>query len=193
MFNFKNDNIDSDFESQLTDDENSFKKSDEESLNEKGDKMSFEEPPSKPTSMVTKNWLKLAFPHRKETLLDRKIKPFQKLLKGQNWGSRRTKKRDELFFKHKADEAQRTREYKAEEASKNREHEIRLAQIYASVRPTSYLGQGNQWHLSAYWPYMQNLSGNGKNIQANEFGQCEYLSHNHNQLRPSTYQEVPQN
>ena len=47
------------------------------------------------------------------------------------------KKRDKLFLKHKADEPQRTREYKAEEASKNQEHELRLAQIYASVRPTS--------------------------------------------------------
>ena len=54
------------------------------------------------------------------------------------------KKRDELFLKHKTDEAQRTREYKAEEASKNQEHELRLAQIYASVRPTSYLSQEDQ-------------------------------------------------
>ena len=30
------------------------------------------------------------------------------------------KKRDELFLKHKLDEAQRTRECKAEEAGKNR-------------------------------------------------------------------------
>ena len=90
------------------------------------------------------------------------------------------KKRDELFLEHKEDEAQRTREYKAEEASKNQEHELRLAQIYASVRPTSYLSQGDQWHLSAYRPYMQNLSGNSKNVQTNEFGQCEYLPHNHN-------------
>ena len=103
------------------------------------------------------------------------------------------KKRDELFLKHKADKAQRTREYKAEEASKNREHELRLAQIYASVRPTSYLSQGDQWHLSAYRPYMQNLSGNSKNVQTNEFGQCEYLSHNHNHLRPPTYRGAPQN
>ena len=51
------------------------------------------------------------------------------------------KKGDELFLKHKADEAQRTHEYKAEEDSKNWEHELRLAQIYASIRPTSYLGQ----------------------------------------------------
>ena len=49
------------------------------------------------------------------------------------------KKRDELFLKHKVDEAQRTREYKAEEAGKNQEHELRLAQIYASVRTASYL------------------------------------------------------
>ena len=80
------------------------------------------------------------------------------------------KKRDEIFLKHKADEAQRTREYKPEEAIKNREHELRLTQIYASVRPTSYLSQGDQWHLSAYQPYMQNLSGNSKNVQTNEFG-----------------------
>ena len=85
------------------------------------------------------------------------------------------KKRDELFLKHKVDEAQRTLEYKAEEASKNREHELRLAQIYASVTPTSYLSQGDQWHLSTYRSYMQNPSGNSKNLQANELGQCEYL------------------
>ena len=47
------------------------------------------------------------------------------------------RKRDELFLKHKADEAQGTREYKAEEASKNREHELILAQMYASVRLAS--------------------------------------------------------
>ena len=64
------------------------------------------------------------------------------------------KKRDELFLKHKIDEAQRTLEYKAEEASKNREHELRLAQIYVSVRRTSYLSQADQWHLPAYRPYI---------------------------------------
>ena len=53
------------------------------------------------------------------------------------------KKGDELFLKHKADEAQRTHEYKAKEDSKDWEHELRLAQIYASIRPTSYLGQGD--------------------------------------------------
>ena len=103
------------------------------------------------------------------------------------------KKRDELFLKHKAHEAQQTRQYKAKDASKNREHELRLAQIYTSVRPTSYLSQGDQWHLSAYRPYMQNLSGKGKNLQTNEFGEYEYLSHNHNQLRPLMYRGAPQN
>ena len=34
MFNLQNDSIDRDFESQLTDDENSFQKFDEKSLNE---------------------------------------------------------------------------------------------------------------------------------------------------------------
>ena len=74
------------------------------------------------------------------------------------------KKRDELFLKHRADETQRTREYRVEEASKNREHKLRLAQIYASIRPTSYLSQGDQWNLSAYRRYMKNLSGNSKNM-----------------------------
>ena len=105
----------------------------------------------------------------------------------------RTKKRDELFLKHKADEAQRTCEYKVEEGRKNREPVLRLAQTYASVRPNSYLSQEDQWHLSAYRPYMQNLSGNGENVQTNEFGKCEYLSHNHNQLRLPTYRGAPQN
>ena len=54
------------------------------------------------------------------------------------------KKRDELCLKHNTDKAQQISEYKAEDASKNREHELRLAQIYASVRPTSYLSQGDQ-------------------------------------------------
>ena len=92
------------------------------------------------------------------------------------------KKRDELFLQHKEDEAQPILKYKAEEASKNREHELRLAQIYTSVRPTSYLRQVDQWHLSAYWSYMQNLSGNSKNVQTNKFGQCEYFPPNHNQM-----------
>ena len=74
------------------------------------------------------------------------------------------KKRDELFLKRKADETQRTCEYRVEEASKNREHKLRLAQIYASIRPTSYLSQGDQWNLSAYRRYMKNLSGNSKNM-----------------------------
>ena len=103
------------------------------------------------------------------------------------------KKRDGLFLKHKVDEAQRTREYKAEEAGKNQEHELRLAQIYASGRTASYLSHEGQWHLYTYRSYMQNLSGSSKNVQANEFGQCEYLSHNHNQLRPPTYRGAPQN
>ena len=105
----------------------------------------------------------------------------------------RTKKRDELFLKHKADEAQRTCEYKVEESRKNREPVLRLAQTYASVRSNSYLSQEDQWHLSAYRPYMQNLPGNGENVQTNEFGKCEYLSHNHNQLRLPTYRGAPQN
>ena len=93
------------------------------------------------------------------------------------------KKRDELFLKQKSeDEAQPTYEYKSKEASKNREHELRLAQAHAAVRPNSYLSQGDQWHLSVYQSYMQNICGNSKNAQTNEFGQCEYLSHNHNQL-----------
>ena len=54
------------------------------------------------------------------------------------------KKRDELCLKHNTDKAQQIGEYKAEDVSKNREHELRLAQIYASVRPTSYLSQGDQ-------------------------------------------------
>ena len=82
LFNLKNDSIDSDFENQLTDDENSFKKSDEESLNEKGDKMSFEEPPWKPTLMVTKNWLKLVFPHRKRNIARSQNQALSKIAKG---------------------------------------------------------------------------------------------------------------
>ena len=52
------------------------------------------------------------------------------------------KNTDELFIKHKTDEAQQTREFL--QTSKNREHELRLAQIYASVRPASFLSQGDQ-------------------------------------------------
>ena len=54
--------------------------------------------------------------------------------------------------------------YKGKEACKNREDHLRLAQIYASVRPTNYLSQGDQWHVFAYQLYMQNLSGNSKNV-----------------------------
>ena len=52
------------------------------------------------------------------------------------------KNTDELFLKHKTDEAQQTCEFL--QTSKNREHELRLAQIYASVRPASFLSQGDQ-------------------------------------------------
>ena len=48
LFDLQNDSIDSDFESRLTDDKNSFQKSHEESLMKKGNKMLFEEPPGKP-------------------------------------------------------------------------------------------------------------------------------------------------
>ena len=53
-FNLQNGSIDSNFEGQLTDDENSFQRSDEESLNEEGEQMSFEEPPRKPPLVLTK-------------------------------------------------------------------------------------------------------------------------------------------
>ena len=143
-------------------------------------------------------------PHRKRNVVRSQNQALSKIAKGiedlagaQNKRTKlmieTNKKRVELFLKHKADEAQWTRKYKAEEASKNGEHELRIAQIYASLRPTSYLSQRDQWHLSAYQPYMQNISGNSKNVQTSEFGQCEYLSHSHNELRPPTYWEASQN
>ena len=178
------------------------KRVDEEGLNKEWEQNVNGRAPTE--TLVNGNKKSVVAPHRKKTLFDRKNQAFSKISKGMEdlAGAqiKRTKlmietgkNRDGLFLKHKADEAQQTREYKAEEASKNREHELSLAQMYASVRPTSYLSQGDQWHLSTYRPYMQNLSGNSKNIQTNESGQCEYLSHNQNQLRPSTYGGAPQN
>ena len=143
-------------------------------------------------------------PHRKRNVVRSQNQALSKIAKGMEdlagAQNKRTKlmiktykKKRWVFLKHKADEAQWTRKYKAEEVSKNGEHELRIAQIYSSLKPTSYLSQGDQWHLSAFWPYMQNISGKSKNVQTNEYGQCEYLSHSHNQLRPPTYWGASQN
>ena len=166
----------------------------------KGNKMSFEESPME--IPINGNKKLAVAPHRRRKVVGSQNQALSKIAKGMEdlpgaqikktkLMIKADKKRDKFFLKHKTDEAQRTREYKAEKASKNRECELRLAQIYVSVRPTSYLSQGGQWHLSAYRPYIQNLSGNSKDAQANEFRQCEYLSHDHNQLRPPTYRGAP--
>ena len=161
----------------MTDDENSFQKSNEKSLNEEGEQNVIRRTPTE--TSVNGNKKLVVAPHRKRNVrlqnqaLSNIAKGMEDLAGSQ---IKRTKlmidldkKWNKLFLKHNTDEAQQPREYKAKEASKNREHELGLAQNYASVRPTSYLCQGDQWHLSAYWPYMQNLSENSKNVQINGF------------------------
>ena len=129
----------------MTDDENSFQKSDGKSLNEEGEQNVIRRVPTE--TPVNGNKKLVVAPHRKRNVRSQN-QALSKIAKGMEdlAGAQieRTKlmievdrKRDELFLKHKADEAQRTREYKAEEASKNREHELILAQMYASVRPAS--------------------------------------------------------
>ena len=90
--------------------------------------MSFEEPPTE--TLINGNKKLVVALHRKRNVVRLQNQALSKIAKGMEdlAGAKikRTKlmvktdqKRDELFLKHKADEAQRTREYKAEEASKN--------------------------------------------------------------------------
>ena len=129
----------------MTDDENSFQKSDEESLNEEGEQNVIRRAPTE--TPVNSNKKLIVAPHRKRNVrsqnqtLSKIAKGMQDLAGAQ---SKRTKlmieadkKRDKLFLKHKADKTQRTSEYKSEWDSKNPQHELRLAQMYASVRPTT--------------------------------------------------------
>ena len=172
--NLQNDSIDRDFESRLTDNENSFQN---ESLNEEGEQNVIRRAPIE-TSVNGNKKLAVA-PHRKRNVVRSKNQALLKIAKvmddlaGAQIKSIKFmigvgKKTYEFFLKHKVDEAQQTPEYKAEEASKYWQYELRLAQIYASVKPTNYLSQGDQWHLSAYRSYTQNLFENSKNVQINE-------------------------
>ena len=65
-FNLQNDSKDSDFESQLTDDENSFQKSDEVSLNEKGEQNVIRRAPAE--TPVNSNKKLVVAPHRKRNV-----------------------------------------------------------------------------------------------------------------------------
>ena len=134
----------------MTDDENSFQKSDEESLIEEMEQNVIRRTPTETSVNANKNLV--VVPHWKINVVESQNQALSKIAKGmEDLAGAQTKrmklmmeadkKRDELFLKHKADEAQRTHEYKAEEDCKNWEHELRLAQIYASIRPTNYLGQ----------------------------------------------------
>ena len=153
MFNLQNDSKDNNSESQLTDDENSFQKSDKESLNEEGEQNVIRRTPME--TPVNGNKKLMVAPHRNRNVIQSQNQAHSKIVKAMDdlagaqikWRKlmiEADKKTDELFLKHKADEAQQSREYRAEETSKNREHELRLAQIYASVRPASYLSHGDQ-------------------------------------------------
>ena len=112
----------SDFESQLTDDENSFQKSDQESLNEQGEQNVIRRAPTE--SPANGNKKLLVAPHRERKVVWSQNQVLSKIVKGvedlAGAQIKRTKlmieedkKRDELFLKHKTDEGQRTREYKA--------------------------------------------------------------------------------
>ena len=65
-FNLQNDSINSDFESQLTDDENSFQKTDEESLNEEGEQNVIRRVPTE--TPVNGNKKLVVAPHRKRNV-----------------------------------------------------------------------------------------------------------------------------
>ena len=65
-FNLQNDSIDSDFESQLTDDENSFQKTDKESLNEEGEQNVIRRVPTE--TPVNGNKKLVVAPHRKRNV-----------------------------------------------------------------------------------------------------------------------------
>ena len=104
------------------------KRVDEEGLNKEWEQNVNGRAPTE--TLVNGNKKSVVAPHRKKTLFDRKNQAFSKISKGMEdlAGAqiKRTKlmieagkNRDGLFLKHKADEAQQTREYKAEEASKN--------------------------------------------------------------------------
>ena len=112
----------SDFESQLTDDENSFQKSDQESLNEQGEQNVIRRAPTE--SPANGNKKLLVAPHRERKVVWSQNHVLSKIAKGVEdlAGAQikstklmieEDKKRDELFLKHKTDEGQRTREYKA--------------------------------------------------------------------------------
>ena len=127
----------------MTDNENSFQN---ESLNEEGEQNVIRRAPRE-TSVNGNKKLAVA-PHRKRNVVRSKNQALLKIAKvmddlaGAQIKSIKFmigvgKKTYEFFLKHKVDEAQRTPEYKAEEASKYRQYELRLAQIYASVKPTN--------------------------------------------------------
>ena len=105
----------------MTDDENSFQKFDEKSLNEERKQKGIRRAHTKTPVNGTK---KLAVaPHRKRNVRSQN-QALSKIAKGMEDHAgvqiKRTKlvieadkKRDELFLKHKEDEAQQTHEYKA--------------------------------------------------------------------------------
>ena len=79
-FNLQNDSIDSDFESQLTDDENSFQKSDEESLNEVGEQNVIQRAPTE--TSVNGNKKMVLSSHRKRNVVRSQNQSPSKKLKG---------------------------------------------------------------------------------------------------------------
>ena len=79
-FNLQNDSIDSDFESQLTDDENSFQKSDEESLNEVGEQNVIQRAPTE--TPVNGNKKMVLSSHRKRNVVPSQNQSPSKKLKG---------------------------------------------------------------------------------------------------------------
>ena len=134
MFNLQNDSKDNNSESQLTDDENSFQKSDKESLNEEGEQNVIRRTPME--TPVNGNKKLMVAPHRNRNVIQSQNQAHSKIVKAMEdlagaqikWRKlmiEADKKTDELFLKHKADEAQQSREYRAEETRKNREHELK--------------------------------------------------------------------
>ena len=172
-FNLQNDSIDDDFERQLADDENNFQKSDGESSNEEWEQNVIRRAPTE--SPVNGNKKLVVAPHRKRNIVRSQNQVLSKIakeledlagaqIKTTKLTISRTKKDMCFFLNTRQMKLSEPLNYKGKEACKNREDHLRLAQIYASVRPTNYLSQGDQWHVFAYQLYMQNLSGNSKNV-----------------------------
>ena len=96
LFDLQNDNIDSDFESRLTDDKNSFQKSHEESLNEEGKQNVIRGAPRE--TPVKGNKKLVVAPHRKRNVVRSQNQALPKIAKGMEDLARAQTKRKNLMI-----------------------------------------------------------------------------------------------